>query len=65
MLLSARDRARTAFAAARGLAPAGPEAAAGIAHAHEVADFLRRNVVQGERARDAEEGRERWSECRL
>lgn len=57
VLTSARKQARSTFLANRSLAPESPESIAAIAHAEDVAQFLRRNVVQGQKA----EGDEKYS----
>ncbi|KAM0153077.1 hypothetical protein ACHAPC_003564 [Botrytis cinerea] len=49
LLTSARKQARSTFLANRSLALESPESIAAIAHAEDVAQFLRRNVVQGQK----------------
>ncbi|KAF7959695.1 hypothetical protein EAE96_001308 [Botrytis aclada] len=49
VLTSARKQARSTFLSNRSLAPESPESVAAIAHAEDVAQFLRRNVVQGQK----------------
>lgn len=57
LLTSALSTARSNFEASRSLSPSSPEATAQIAHAEEVAEVLRKNVVQGQ-ATDGEKFRE-------
>ncbi|MCJ1305431.1 Mitochondrial zinc maintenance protein 1, mitochondrial [Hypocenomyce scalaris] len=54
LLTAARHEARKDFDTNRSLSSSNPEAAAGIAHAEDVARILRQNVVQGEKV--SEEG---------
>ncbi|KAI4146523.1 MAG: hypothetical protein L6R39_003442 [Caloplaca ligustica] len=56
LLTSALSTARSNFEASRSLSPSSPEATAQIAHAEEVAEVLRKNVVQGQ-ATDGEKFR--------
>ncbi|KAI4132132.1 MAG: hypothetical protein LQ338_000886 [Usnochroma carphineum] len=58
LLTSALSTARFQFEAARSLAPSSPDAAAKVAHAEEVAETLRRNVVQGTAVDDGGKFRE-------
>jgi len=53
LFAAAREQARIGFEKGRELSPSSDEALEGVAHAEEVAEILRRNVVQGEK--EAEE----------
>ncbi|KAI9736355.1 MAG: Mitochondrial zinc maintenance protein 1, mitochondrial [Cirrosporium novae-zelandiae] len=59
VLLAARAKARESFEQYRSLAPSGDEAKKQIEHANEVADILRRNIVQGVKAGGEQEERYR------
>ena len=52
LLSAARHEARKGFDSKRQLTSSGEEAAAGIAHAEEVARILRQNVVQGQQVNE-------------
>ncbi|KAF2871869.1 mitochondrial zinc maintenance protein 1, mitochondrial [Massariosphaeria phaeospora] len=52
MLVASRQEARKNFENNRGLAPESEELSKQIAHAEEVAKFLRENVVQGQATDD-------------
>ncbi|RPA75515.1 mitochondrial zinc maintenance protein 1, mitochondrial [Ascobolus immersus RN42] len=52
VLAAARARAREAFEQNRTLDSSAPEVVDGVKHAEEVAQFLRANVVQGEKKED-------------
>ena len=60
VLVSARRQARSDFYKNRSLLPSSPEASEKIAHAEDVARFLRQNVVQGQKVNDIE--REKYRE---
>ncbi|KAI4123846.1 MAG: hypothetical protein LQ347_005992 [Umbilicaria vellea] len=55
LLAAARHEARKNFDTNRSLSSSSAQAAAGIAHAEDVARILRQNVVQGERVEEAGE----------
>lgn len=55
LLAAAHHQARKEFNSKRNLSPDGEDARQGIAHAEEVAQVLRKNVVQGERLDGEEE----------
>ncbi|KAI9641663.1 Mitochondrial zinc maintenance protein 1, mitochondrial [Ciborinia camelliae] len=52
VLTSARKQVRNSFLSKRSLTPESPESISAIKHAEEVANFLRHNVVQGEKAEE-------------
>ena len=56
LLAGARQKARTSFIENLSLPLSSPEATAQIAQANEVAQFLRQNLVQGEKVEGAQEG---------
>ncbi|QSZ37344.1 hypothetical protein DSL72_009442 [Monilinia vaccinii-corymbosi] len=56
VLTSSRKQARSTFLTNRSLAPESPECIAAITHAEEVATFLLKNVVQGQKV----EGEEKY-----
>jgi complex III assembly factor LYRM7 len=62
LLSAARHEARKGFDSKRKLTSGGEEAAAGIAHAEDVARILQQNVVQGQRV-DEEGEKYRTHRC--
>lgn len=59
LLTAARQEARNGFLKNAGLTPEDPALAPAIAHAEEVAQILKQNLVQGKL-----EGENKYSKCR-